>query len=74
MQATAGRVANRLGIGGDCLARVQGPFVTVDFIIGEVFDYLHGRYYGARLSTRAPEGRVRCVVRSGFIHYIITPN
>ena len=56
--ATAGRVAKGWGVGGACLARVQGPFVTVDFIIGEVFDYLHGRYYGARLSTRAPDGRV----------------
>ena len=46
------------GVGGACLARVQGPFVAVDIIIDEVFDYLYGCYYGARLSTRAPEGRV----------------
>ena len=39
-RATAGRVAKCSGVGGACLTRVQGPFVTVDFIIGEVFDFL----------------------------------
>ena len=51
-QATAGRVANGLGVGGACLARVQEPFVTVDFIIGEVFDYLFGRSSGDHIGSR----------------------
>ena len=66
-------MAKRLGVSGACLARVQGPFVTVDFIIGEVFDYLHGRYFGDRLSSWAPGGRVRSVAkRSGLNQYYLS--
>ena len=51
----------------------QDPFVTVgevSILVGEAFDYLFWRYFGDRLSSWAPGGRVRSVAkRSGFFQY-----